>query len=123
VNTALGLSVIFSMMLLGVGDVTANAAGYITGFFFSFLANGWWTFGRSEVSGGALVRFFLVAVFAYGANLLALFLVRDVLTLGSHLGQAAGVVTYAAIGFAGAKLFAFTQRSPVMNSGQPNEIK
>lgn len=110
VNTAVGLSIIFALMHLGVADVAANAVGYAIGLGVSFVLNGRWTFGAATLDAGRLLRFLLVVGVAYLANLAALVVVRDALGWGSHVGQLAGAAAYTAVGFAGSRRFAFAAR-------------
>jgi putative flippase GtrA len=110
VNTAVGLSIIFALMLAGVADVAANAIGYAVGLCVSFVLNGRWTFGASSLDAGRLLRFLLVVGLSYLANLAALVVARDALGWGSHHGQLAGAAVYTAVGFIGSHWFAFAAR-------------
>lgn len=110
VNTAVGLSIIFALMHAGVSDVAANAIGYAIGLCVSFVLNGKWTFGATALDAGRLLRFLLVVGVAYLANLAALFVARDALGWGSHVGQLAGAAAYTAVGFIGSRWFAFAAR-------------
>jgi len=106
-NSAIGLAVIFIAMAAGLGDIPANAFGYAIGFAVSFALNGRWTFGHAAVDAARMWRYLLVTVAAYGANLGAMILARDALHIDHRLAQLLGMVVYTAVGFLGARNFAF----------------
>lgn len=109
INTIVGLSVIYGLMAVGLGDVAANLIGYAIGLLVSFRLNSGWTFARSKAGTGAAGRFALVIAVAYLANLASMLAARDLLGLNSHLAQLVGVIVYAVIGFVGSRSFAFRQ--------------
>ena len=106
-NTAVGLSVIFLCMAIGIGDVMANVIGFSIGITVSFIVNSRWTFASRGRGRFAILRFAAVTAVAWCANLLALLAVRDLTAFGAYAGQIAGTAVYAAIGFVGMRHFAF----------------
>ena len=71
INTLVGLSIIWGLMLLGVDPVTANACGYAVGLVVAFILNRAWTF-RVEAEFGQIVRYLLAFMVAYGINVVIL---------------------------------------------------
>lgn len=106
-NTVVGLAVIYLCMVLGVGDVLANAIGYGVGLACSFLLNARWTFAYRSPRGATAARFLLVVALAYLANLLTLLAARDTWGVDSRIAQLLGVMVYAGIGFFGSRVYAF----------------
>jgi len=106
-NTAVGLAAIFVALAAGLGDVPANALGYLVGFAVSFVLNGRWTFGRAAVDAARMWRFLLVTVAAYGANLGTMIFARDAMGIDHRWAQLLGMVVYTTVGFLGARNFAF----------------
>lgn len=112
-NTALGLSVIyFSMYVLGLGVLPANALGYGCGIVLSFVLNRNWTFSHAGSQWPALIRFLAVTAVAYGANVLAVLLARR-LGLNGYLAQLCGTPVYTAVGYLGSRYFAFRASAAV----------
>ena len=106
-NSLLGLAVIFALKwLAGMPDVGANFIGYAVGLAASFFLNKTLTFAHRGNYLGTAVKFGLVQLLAYGANLLTVLLLIRAGT-NTYLAQAAGIVPYSAIGFLGGKYFAF----------------
>jgi putative flippase GtrA len=107
-NSAVGFAVIWlALRGFGLDDVAANVSGYVVGFLWSFALNRTWTFRHRGPVGSGLLRYALVCLLAYGANLLV------VVWLGEHLGhgklivQICGILTYTVFAYAGARLYAF----------------
>src|SRR3546814_17340484 len=68
-NTLVGLGIIFGgKYFLGMGDVTANIAGYAVGLLVSFTLNYAWTFEYSGPKLAAAVRFLMVFGVSYILN-------------------------------------------------------
>ena len=66
-----------SFVLIGLNYLMANAMGFLTGFFASFLLNRRYTFGAAGPMGGSLVRYSLLASFSLLAgSLLMVFFVE-----------------------------------------------
>lgn len=93
-NTLMGLLVIYgAKLLLGLGEVAANAAGYAVGVGPSFVLNQSLTFQFTESAFPALFRFLVVLGVAYLANLLTVLLLIS-LDVDSRFAQAIGVIPY-----------------------------
>ncbi len=107
-NTIVGLTVIWiALRLLNASAAAANAIGYAVGFLCSFLLNRTWTFRHRGAASKGLIRYILVCLVAYAANLIV------VLQLGEHFGrsnlvpQIAGMVTYTLLAYVGSRVYAF----------------
>ena len=107
-NTFVGLSVIFAAKaLLEMGDVHANLLGYGVAVLLSFVLNKRWTFEHTGDAASAFIRYVVVLVLAYAANLATTLYAIDILHLNSYIAQALGVVPYALTGYLGGRWFAF----------------
>ena len=93
-NTTLGYAVIFGFMyLLGASPILSNVAGYLIGLTVSYLLNRKFTFKSAAESRPELIRFLLVFLLSYFANLSVLVILIS--NFGVHDGMAqvlAGVV-------------------------------
>jgi putative flippase GtrA len=108
VNTLVGLGIIYSMMyFLGMSVAPANAAGYFIGILVSFSLNKTWTFGSHDRIVTSFLRYFLVLVVGYAANLATVLFVHSRFDLNAYLAQAIGIIPYTTIGFLGSRYFAF----------------
>jgi putative flippase GtrA len=107
-NTFVGLSVIFAgKAWLGMDDVRANLLGYGVAVLLGFALNKRWTFEHTGDAAGAFMRYLLVLLLAYAANLATTLYAIEVLHLDSYLAQALGVAPYAITGYLGSRWFAF----------------
>lgn len=108
-NTAVGVAVIFACyQILGLGLVLSNAIGYGVGLTISFVLNGAWTFGSSQYSATAVVRFLSVVSVAFAANLAAINLLMAI-AIPYPIAQLIGVCTYSALVFLGMKYAIFKE--------------
>jgi putative flippase GtrA len=106
-NTLAGLLIIYACKwFLGLGDLSANLVGYLSGFLLSFLLNKQWTFAFAGDTLPALLRFLFVTVVAYLANIAAVLLLVDV-GVDSYVAQAAGIIPYTILGYLGSRFFVF----------------
>lgn len=120
-NTLIGLLVIYvGMFALGLGNVSANAIGYTVGILFSFTLNKRWTFSHAGDTLPSFVRFLLVVLLAYAANLATVVLAADVLGWNRYVAQGLGIVPYTVVGYLGSRLFAF--RSPGRQSSARDRL-
>src|SRR6185312_3561873 len=111
-NTFVGLGTIYAMKsLLGLGDASSNLIGYGAGLSWSFALNRSWTFEHREHAGAALVRFVVVALVAYVANLATVLYCVKGLRVDGYLAQALGIPPYTILFYFGCKHVAF--RKPV----------
>jgi len=109
-NTAIGLTVIFAAMrFLGLNEAGANALGYAIGVTFSFAVNRAWTFGDCGAVSRSFPRWLVVTACAYLGNLLVVLMAHRLIGLDPYVSQLFGVPVYTAIGFIGARHFAFRE--------------
>jgi putative flippase GtrA len=107
-NTAVGFGTIWLCLRgLGLGDALSNAIGYVVGFTWSFLLNRAWTFSHSGHAGVGMLRYALVCLASYLANLLVVLGLARVFGPGHLYAQAAGMITYSGLAYLGARYYAF----------------
>nr|WP_225908183.1 GtrA family protein [Hyphomonas sediminis] len=107
-NTCFGLAIIYLAMAAGVQYVFANMVGYAAGLGLSFALNRFWTFERRSGSAHKdIAPFLILALAAYGANLVTVIALIELIKINPAIAQLAGVATYAVINFAGMKYFVF----------------
>ena len=107
-NTLVGLTVIWTLLLLGVGDYPANACSYAVGLCVSFVLNRVWTFEvRGPVAGEEVARFLTVFALSYAANLGVLTIMRGLGFAQSLIGQGAAMATYSVCFFLLSRHFVF----------------
>jgi putative flippase GtrA len=112
-NTAVALLVIYAAKWLGnLGDVAANAVGYGVGLFASFTLNSRWTFAHRGPQLPALGKFLLVALVAYGMNLLTVMAAIRYAGLNEYLAQALGIPPYTVTSFLASKYVVFRAGYP-----------
>ena len=118
-NTLVALSVIYAAKWLGnVDDVSANALGYGVGLLTSFSLNSRWTFAHRGPQLPALAKFLLVALAAYGMNLLTVMAAIHYAGLNGYLAQALGIPPYTVTSFLAAKYLVF--RAGPASANEPN---
>lgn len=94
-NTALGYAIIFGCMYLaGMSPELSNAAGYTVGLLVSYFLNRHFTFRSAQRRSTEFVRFALVFVTAYTANLVALIFLVRALAVHAGLSQVIAGVIY-----------------------------
>jgi putative flippase GtrA len=107
-NMIVGLAVIYACKwFFGANDVAANAIGYAAGLTTSFALNSRWTFAYRGPRWPALIKFLLVALLAYGMNLLAVILAIHVLGLNGYLAQLLGIPPYTVTTYLASKFIVF----------------
>jgi putative flippase GtrA len=108
VNTFVGLSVIYLLKWsVALGDVGANAVGYVVGLAVSFVLNRNWTFRHSGKVMPAVARFVMVFAVAYAVNLATVLTLIKLAGVNAYLAQALGVPPYTILFFLGSRYFAF----------------
>lgn len=113
VNMLVGLSVIYlAKWLLKLDDVAANALGYSVGLCVSFVLNRQWTFAFDGPTWPAAAKFLLVALLAYGVNLMTVVMAIEVLHINGYLAQALGIPPYTLTSYLASKYFVFRQGNP-----------
>ena len=117
VNTFAGLAFIYIARGLGLGEVGANATGYVVGLVLSFGLNRHWTFDHRGPALTRALRFALVMLLAWLANLAVLLgLLRGGVT--AALAQAGAVLPYAAISYLGCRWWVFSNRIDSLKDGR-----
>jgi putative flippase GtrA len=107
VNTLVGLTAIYALMLAGAGIGWANFFGYALGLMISFTLNRIWTFASNEDAVATLPRYVVVAGVCYLLNLgVVLSATRD-FSLNPYAAQLFGVVAYTTTMFVACRIFVF----------------
>jgi putative flippase GtrA len=108
VNALLGLLVIYAAKgFFGAGDISANLLGYGVGMTVSFVLNSRWTFDFSGAWKPAFVKFVVVSLFAYAANLLTVLAAIHSAAINSYVAQALGIPIYTLTVFLASKYLVF----------------
>jgi glycosyltransferase involved in cell wall biosynthesis/putative flippase GtrA len=111
VNMISGLSIIYlAMYYLQLEVGYANALGYAIGVLLSFMLNKKWTFKSSNHALYSLMRFILVLLVAYAANLVTVLFILDKFQVNPYIAQALGIIPYTFIGFLGSRYFVFQKQ-------------
>ncbi|WP_201253080.1 MULTISPECIES: GtrA family protein [Pantoea] len=97
-NTGITALFIFILMHWGVGIYASNAAGYIAGILFSFVANSLFTFS-ANLSIIRFARFFMSSLFCWMLNILAIKLFLIFAPSHAYIAQLFGMAIYTAAGF------------------------
>lgn len=94
-NTVLGFAVIFGCMYLGgLTPELSNFVGYMVGLLVSYFLNRYFTFKSTQRCSTEFVRFALVYLTAYSANLAMLVVLVRGLGMHAALSQVFAVVVY-----------------------------
>jgi len=108
-NTFVGLACIYLARALGLGEVSANATGYALGLALSFVLNRSWTFAHRGPWLPHALRFALVVLLAWLANLAALLgLLRA--GVAAAASQAGAVLPYTLVSYLGCRWWVFAKR-------------
>jgi polyisoprenyl-phosphate glycosyltransferase len=125
VNTLVGLSTIYlAMYFLQMNLASSNAFGYTIGIMVSFVLNKKWTFDNQDHVVYSFLRYLLVLLVAYVANLATVLFADSHFDLNPYLSQALGIIPYTTIGFLGSRYFAFREQrgiQPALN--QASEVR
>ena len=107
-NTLVALCIIYAAKwFANFGDVAANALGYGVGLLASFTLNSRWTFAHSGPRLSAFAKFLLVALVAYGMNLLMVLTAIHYIGLNDYIAQALGIPPYTLTSFFASKYLVF----------------
>jgi len=107
-NTFITLIIIYTLKLaFSFNDVHANIFGYSVGLIFSFTVNKNWTFDYNDSMQFIYLKFFLVFLIGYFANLLVVLFSINYLNINSYISHALGVPAYTVIGYFGNRFFVF----------------
>lgn len=108
-NTLIGLSTIWGLMLLGVSAVPANFGGYAVGLMVAFFLNREWTFGATAQP-WQTVRYIAAFAVAYGLNLAVLTAGLVLFEAQMFLVQIPAMASYTVCFFLLTKYFVFAPR-------------
>jgi putative flippase GtrA len=107
-NTLLGLLVIYAAKYFAdMGDALANLVGYVVGIVFSYALNSRWTFRYSGPELPVALKYVLVVLTAYCANLITVLALIHVLGVNSYFAQATGIPAYTVVAYLLSRYFAF----------------
>jgi putative flippase GtrA len=107
-NMVVGLLVIYACKwFFDANDVAANAIGYAAGLTTSFTLNSRWTFAYRGPQLPALIKFLLVALVAYGMNLLTVVMLIQHVGVNGYLAQALGIPAYTLTTYLASKFIVF----------------
>ncbi|MEM3365485.1 MAG: GtrA family protein [Candidatus Methanomethyliaceae archaeon] len=109
-NMAVGYSVIFGLMYLGLGPFMSNFAGYAVGISVSYALNKSWNFKSKRPHREAYPRFVGLLALAYLANLCVLHLGINVFRINGYVSQMLGGIVYTVIGFLGSRYVIFSRK-------------
>jgi putative flippase GtrA len=107
-NMVLGLAVIYACKwFFNAPDAAANAIGYAVGLTTSFTLNSRWTFAYRGPQLPALAKFLVVALVAYGMNLLTVLGLIHHAGVDGYLAQALGIPAYTLTSYLASKYIVF----------------
>jgi putative flippase GtrA len=107
-NTALGYVVIFGCMYLGkLTPELSNATGYVVGLLTSYFLNRHFTFRSTRRHNAEFVRFVIVFLTAYAANLIVLVIFVRGLGIHAAISQVIAGVVYIGTAYLLNKRFVF----------------
>ncbi len=116
-NTLFGLALIFAAKwFLELGDVAANAIGYLFGIGLGFALNRTWTFNDDSAVGETLLRYLIVVGAGYVINLAVVMSLIGWAGFDSYLAQALGIPPYVLFVFVGSRQFVFGAASKSIRS-------
>lgn len=107
-NVALGLAIIYSLLALGLGPISANAIGYLIAIPISYLGHARISFGRQSVDWRSAVYYLVAVLVSYGCNLAVLFISTKMLDLNGYLAQVPAIGIYALVFFLLSRFFVFS---------------
>lgn len=115
-NALVGLSVIYlAKWYFRADNFTANAIGYSVGLLVSFTLNSRWTFAYLGPRLPAMAKFLLVALVAYGMNLLTVMIAIHFMGLNDYLAQALGIPPYTVTSYLASKYLVFNTKPGLEN--------
>ncbi|MCO4876538.1 GtrA family protein [Paraburkholderia caribensis] len=107
-NTGFGYCIIFfCMYVLKISPEESNVIGYAIALGVSYALNRRITFESNEKRTGEILKFLLVFLFAYSANLLALIFLFRVLHLEKGVSQVLAGIFYVCVSFLLNKYYVF----------------
>jgi putative flippase GtrA len=110
-NTALGYAIIFGCMYLArLSPEICNVAGYAVGFLVSYFLNRRFTFRSAQRRSTEFVRFGIVFLVAYSANLAVLIVLVRTLEVDAGISQLIAGVIYIGTAYMLNKHYVFRSR-------------
>ncbi len=111
-NTLWGYALIFFLMyVVHLSPVVSNASTYSLGLFVTYFLNRKITFKSKNKINEEFLRFIIVYIIAYSANLLMLLLCIDVLQIHEALSQIIASGVYVVTSFVALKLFVYATKN------------
>ena len=98
----------------GVGHKLTMTLIFLVGVFQTFTLNKLWTFGHIGYFGPTFARYIFVYIFAWGLNLIALFVFTDSFGFSHQVVQGIAIVALALLLFLAQKLWVFQDRSQLL---------
>lgn len=112
-NTLIGYAAILTALWIGWNDAPANFAGFAVGLGIGFLLNRNWTFATDgSFRRGVVLRYMLVFVISYAANLALVLAARSV-DVAPPLAHLAGIALYSICFYLGSARYVFVLRERI----------
>ncbi len=109
-NTTWGYALIFFLMYIaGLSPVMSNVITYSIGLFATYLLNRKITFKSKNKINKEFIRFLVVYVIAYAANLLALVTCIDIINIHAGVSQIIASIFYILASFTAMRLFVYAK--------------
>lgn len=106
-NTLVGLSTIYLLMLLGLNPLIANLFGYGGGFIISFLFNKKWTFASRQKISESFSKYLFLGIVCYLLNLFVVVFCKTKWHMSYYYCQVFGIFAYTGTMFVGCRTFVF----------------
>ncbi len=107
INTIVGYSVIFGLMLFGVNPFVSNFIGYFVGINISYFLNKNFNFKSNKPNIKTFPVFLSILALAYVLNVLTLYLCLNFIRLDKYISQVVAGAVYVIVGFLGSRFIAF----------------
>lgn len=108
INTGLGYGIIFACMYLAdLSPELSNAIGYMTGLVASYFLHRGYTFRSTQHQNTEFIRFIVVFLICYSANLLSLITLVRVLGVHSGISQIIAGIIYIGASYLLNKFYVF----------------
>lgn len=112
INTVFGYVIIFlAMYILGWSPVSSNTLGYSIALLISFVLNRTFTFKSTGRQSSELLKFIAVFIFAFGANLVVLYVSIKFLLIHEAASQIIAGIFYVIISYLMNKYLVFHSES------------
>ncbi|MEO8330936.1 MAG: GtrA family protein [Gallionella sp.] len=107
-NTAVGFTVIFLLMWLGISPFIANIGGYLVGLILGFLVSRKFVFRSEGHISSEAIHYLATFLFCFALNLLVLKFVLDSLHWNANLAQLLAAAAYTAVMYLLTRWLVFT---------------